>query len=75
MNFFEREILRRETMKYLKAHWGTISAVLGGALTFCLPGLQAVAAAHPKSTISVIIGALVSAYNLSAPKDKLKTGA
>jgi len=72
MNIIERAILRKETMNYLKAHWGTISAVGGGVIAFLLPSLQYYAAAHPKTSIGVIVGCLITAYNLSAPKDKLK---
>lgn len=57
-------------MKFLKAHWPTILSLAGTALTYALPGLQALVAAHPKSTISVLLGALIAAYNSTAPKDK-----
>ena len=57
-------------MKFLKAHWPTILSVAGTVLTYLLPGLQALVIAHPKSTISVLLGALIAAYNTTAPKDK-----
>lgn len=57
-------------MKFLKAHWPTIISVAGTALTYVLPGLSAMVVAHPKSTVSVLLGALIAAYNATAPKDK-----
>lgn len=57
-------------MKFLKAHWPTILAVLGGLLPQIIPGLAAIAVANPKSTIGVLCAAIVAAYNVTAPKDK-----
>lgn len=57
-------------MKFLKAHWPTILSVAGTALTYMLPGLQALVIAHPKSAVSVLLGALIAAYNTTAPKDR-----
>jgi hypothetical protein len=74
MNVFERMLLRKETMNYLKAHWGTISAVGGGLIAFLMPSLQMYAAAHPKEAIGLVVGCVITAYNLSAPKDKLTKG-
>lgn len=57
-------------MNYLKKYWPTISAVAGGAITFLLPSLMAYVAAHPKSTVGVLLGCVIAAYHASAPKDK-----
>ena len=57
-------------MNWLKAHWPTITALLGAALPTLIPGLQAIAAAYPKSTVSILCLAIIAAYNSTAPKDR-----
>lgn len=61
-------------MKFLKAHWPWIVATLGGILTDVLPGLTAIAASHPKSTVGILCGAIVAVYNMTAPKDRNQLG-
>jgi hypothetical protein len=70
MNFVEREILRREAMKFLKKYWPTIMSVGGAAVTFLLPAIQVYAATHPKTIVGVLLGAVITAYHSSAPKDQ-----
>lgn len=70
MNVFERMILKEETLKFLKAHWPSIVAVLGGTLPLLIPGFAAIAAANPKSTIGILCAAILAAYNATAPKDQ-----
>lgn len=57
-------------MKWLKAHWPAISAVLGGAATFLLPAVKAFVAANPKSTVGVLLSAVIGAYYAQSPLTK-----
>lgn len=75
LNPIERLILRREAMKFLKAHWPTIMAALGGVLPFLMPSLLAYVQAHPHTTVGVLLGAVILAYNSTAPKDAGKLNA
>ena len=60
-------------MNFLKAHWPAITAVLGSFLTMILPGLTAIAAANPKTTVGVLCGAVVAAYYAENPQQKKLT--
>ena len=68
MNVIERAILRRYAMNWLKAHWPAITALMGGALTVIIPGLQAIAAANPKTTVGVLCSAIIAAYYAESPR-------
>ena len=70
MNVLERFVLKEEAVKFLKAHWPSIVAVAGGILPVILPGLAAIAAANPKTTVGILCAAILTAYNASAPKDQ-----
>lgn len=70
MNLFERLLVRREAMKFLKAHWPAITAAIGGLLPIILPGLAAIAQANPKTTVGVLCGAIVAAYYANSPLSK-----
>lgn len=56
-------------MKFLQKYWPTITAILGAVLPQIIPGLQAIAAAYPKSTVSIMCLAIIAAYHATAPKD------
>lgn len=59
-------------MNWLKSHWPTIAAALGGVLPFLLPSILAYVSAHPHTTVGVLLAAVVAAYNATAPKDQAK---
>jgi hypothetical protein len=71
LNPIERVILRKEVMNLLKKYWPTISAALGGVITFALPSVTAYIAAHPKSAVGVLLSCIVAAYHSTAPKDSV----
>jgi hypothetical protein len=64
---------RRLIMNFLKKYWGTISAIAIPMIAFLEPSLHAYAVANPNALVAVIIGALLTMYHSTAPKDK--TGA
>lgn len=70
LNLPERVIERSYVNKWIKAHWPTIMSLGGIAVSFLVPSLTAYAAAHPKTAFGILFGAIVAAYNSSAPKDK-----
>jgi hypothetical protein len=70
INPIERMILRRVAMSFIKKHYGTIAGIAGPLFIFLVPSLHAYEASHPHTTLGVIIAALVTSYNLTAPKDK-----
>lgn len=55
--------------KYLK-YWPTISALLGGLVTFLTPSMQAYIAANPKTATSILLALIIMAYHATAPKDQ-----
>lgn len=69
LNLLQRIILRREFMNWLKLHWPSIAAFGGAVIPFLLPSLLTYVAAHPHTTIGVLLGCVVAAYNSTAPKD------
>jgi hypothetical protein len=73
LNLIERMILRREVMNYVKSlltHWTSFAAVAAAVMPFMLPSLLAYISAHPHTTWGVLLGAVIAAYNATAPKDK-----
>jgi hypothetical protein len=56
-------------MSFLKKYWPTISSVAGVAVSFLLPSISTFTSGHPKSVVSVLLGAVVAAYHATAPKD------
>jgi hypothetical protein len=74
MNWMERFVVRRLVMSFLQKYWGTILAVGGPllykVLAFEEPSLNHYAAQHPGTLLAVIIGAMLTLYHSSAPKDK-----
>ena len=60
-------------MKYLNAmltHWSTYAGLVGGVVSFLTPSINAYVAAHPHAVAGVLLGAVVTAYHMSAPKDQ-----
>jgi hypothetical protein len=70
MNWIERKALRHYMIPHLKKFWATYGTLLGGAFYYLMPGLQAIAAAHPKTAIGVLLGAVIAAFHAEAPKSK-----
>jgi hypothetical protein len=56
-------------MSFLKKHWGNIAGVIVPILVFVEPSLHAYVQANPKTTLGIIIAALLAAFNSTAPKD------
>lgn len=67
MNFIARAVLRKETMNWLKAHWPAISGVVAVVLPFELPSINAYIAAHPHTTLGVLLAAVVAMYYKQSP--------
>ena len=70
LNLFERMILRREAMQFLKKYWPTIAATLGGVIPFLMPSILAYVQTHPHTAVGVLLAAVVAAYHATAPKDQ-----
>jgi hypothetical protein len=70
MNVFKRLVLREATLDFLKKHWGAIVSIGGPLLAFLEPSLHAYASSNPKSSLGVVIGALLTMYYSRSPKDK-----
>lgn len=61
---------RKAIMQFLKKYWGTISAVAVPLIAFLEPSLHAYIVANPHATVALIMGALLTLYHSTAPKDK-----
>lgn len=72
MNWLEQKIARKIVIDHLKAFWATYGTLLGGAFYYLLPGLQAIANAHPKSTFGVLLGWAIIAFHSTSPSDRAK---
>lgn len=70
MNWLERKIIAHLMIPHLRKFWLTYGTLIAGAFVYILPGLQAIAAAHPKTTIAFIIGLVIAAFHSTAPKDQ-----
>lgn len=63
-------IERRIIMSFLKKYWGTISAIAVPLIAFLEPSIHAYIAANPHALLGIVMGALLTLYHSSAPKDK-----
>jgi hypothetical protein len=70
LSWMQRTILQEETMQFLKKYGPSILPLVGGAITFLIPSMQAFIAANPKSTAAVLLGCIIAAHNMTAPKDQ-----
>lgn len=57
-------------MQFLKKYWPTLSAGAAAAVPFLMPSILAYIAAHPHTTVAILLGAVVTAYHSTAPKDQ-----
>lgn len=70
LNWFERLILRREEMKFIRAHWAVILSILTFAGSFLYPSLDAYAKANPHTALGLILATLIGAFYDSRGKLK-----
>lgn len=57
-------------MSFLKKYWPTMAAAGGAAIPFLMPSLLAYVAAHPHTTVGVLLGCVIAAYHSTAPQDQ-----
>ena len=57
-------------MNYVKKYLPHAGATVTAALVFLLPALDAYVSAHPKTTVGVLLSAVIAAYHATAPKDQ-----
>lgn len=66
----EEAIERKIIMNFLKKYWGSIAAVAVPLIAFLEPSIHAYEATHPHTLLAVAMGALLTMYHSTAPKDK-----
>lgn len=57
-------------MNWIKMHWVSVAGVLGIAIPFLKPSIDAFIAANPHSTLAVLLAAIVSAYYVNSPRQQ-----
>jgi len=62
LSLFQRMILRKETMAFIKAHWPAILAILTPTIGFLTPSLRAAATSNPHGALGVVSACILTAW-------------
>ena len=66
----EIAIERKIIMNFLKKYWGTIAAIAVPLIGFLEPSIHLYISQNPHAFVALVMGALLTLYHSSAPKDK-----
>lgn len=72
LNPVEGWVLRKEAMKFLAKHWGSIASILAGIGGYIdWNAVAAFSSAHKGTAAGILVAAFLTLYNARAPKDKV----